>query len=390
MTKKIKRQFQATIETRLKHNPVVALLGARQVGKSTLAKLVLEKYPNSIYLDLEKQTDRRKIENDIELFLSQNKSKLICLDEIQMMPDIFQAIRSYVDENDRNAQFLILGSASRDLIKQSSETLAGRIAYIEITPFHFNEIKGEVSFYDHWLKGGYPKSILQKRIEESIYWRNDYIKTFLERDLPQLGFTIPADTLDRFWRMLAHTHGQVINYSSLGRSLDVTHHTIKSYIDILEQTFVIKTLRPYFSNEGKRLIKSPKVYIRDTGLLHALLEVEEMNSLLGHPVVGHSFEFYIIENIIMNAPNWRYSFFRDSSGNEVDLVLEKGTKKIAIEIKCSTSPRLEKGFWNSVKFLKPDEMWLIAQVDTAYPGPGGVKVTNLELFLEEGPLSLHT
>ncbi len=303
-----------------------------------------------------------------------------------MMPALFQAIRTYVDENDRNAQFLILGSASRDLIKQSSETLAGRIAYIEITPFHFKEIKQDILFYEHWLKGGYPKSVLQKDLDESLSWRNDYIKTFLERDLPQLGFTIPAITLERFWRMLAHVHGQVVNYSNLGRSLGVTHHTIKSYIDILEQTFVIKTLPPYFSNEGKRLIKSPKVYIRDTGILHALLEIEEMNSLLGHPVVGHSFEFYVIENIIMNAPNWRYSFFKDSSGNEVDLILEKGMKKIAVEIKSSTSPKLEKGFWNSVKFLKPDEMWVIAQIDSAYVGPGGVNVTNLELFLEEGPL----
>lgn len=386
MTKKIKRIFQDQIEIRLKHNPVVALLGARQVGKSTLAKLIMEKYANSIYLDLEKRSDRRKLENDLELFLSQNQGKLICLDEIQMMPEIFTALRSYIDENDKNAQFLILGSASRDLIRQSSETLAGRIAYIEITPFHFKEIKDDIPLLEHWLKGGYPKSILQKNNDESFNWRNDYIKTFLERDIPQLGFTIPAITLERFWRMLAHTHGQVINYSNLGRSLGVTHHTIKSYIDILEQTFVIKTLEPYSSNEGKRLIKSPKVYIRDTGLLHALLEIEDMNSLLGHPVVGHSFEFYIIENIIMNAPNWRYSFYRDSSGNEIDLVLEKGMRKIVIEIKSSTSPKLEKGFWNSVKFLKPDEMWVIAQVDSSYPGPEGVRITNLELFLKDGPL----
>lgn len=386
MAKKIERLFQEQIEMRLKHNPVVALLGARQVGKSTLANRIMESYPNSIYLDLEKRSDRNKIENDPELFLSHNKGKLICLDEIQMMPEIFSVLRSHIDENERNAQFLILGSASRDLIQQSSETLAGRIAYIEITPFHFKEIKNDIPIQDHWLKGGYPKSILQNNLDESVNWRNDYIKTFLERDIPQLGFTIPAITLERFWRMLAHTHGQVINYSSLGRSLGVTHHTIKSYVDILEQTFVIKTLEPYSSNEGKRLIKSPKVYIRDTGLLHALLEIENMNSLLGHPVVGHSFEFYVIENIIMNAPKWRYSFYRDSTGNEIDLVLEKGLRKIVIEIKSSTSPKLEKGFWNSTKFLKPDEMWLIAQVDSTYPGPQGVKITNLELFLNDGPL----
>lgn len=384
--KYIVRKFQELIEKRLEHNPVVALLGARQVGKSTLAKEIIKNYPNSVYLDLEKTTDRLQIETDSELFLQQNKGKLICLDEIQRLPEIFRTLRGYIDQSGENGQFLIIGSASRDLIRQSSETLAGRIAYIEITPFQYLEIKNECTMIDHWLKGGYPKSILQKDVDESIDWRNDYIKTFLERDLPQLGFLIPAVMLDRFWRMLAHSHCQIINYSNLGKSLGVSHHTVKSYIDILEQTFIVKTLKPYYSNNEKRLVKSPKIYIRDTGLLHTLLGIDNINTLLGHPVTGNSFESYIIENVLINAPRWDYSFYRDSSGNEIDLVLEKGMKKIVIEIKSSTAPKLEKGFWNSVKFLKPDEMWVIAQVDSTYPGPDGVKITNLDLFLREGPL----
>lgn len=219
-------------------------------------------------------------------------------------------------------------------------------------------------------------------MEESINWRLDYIKTFLERDIPQLGFSIPALTLERFWTMLAHSHCQLVNYSNLGKSLGVSHHTIKSYIDILEQTFVIKTIKPYSTNQGKRLVKSPKVYIRDTGLLHTLLGIEEMNGLLGHPVVGNSFESYVIENILIKLPRWKYSFYRDSSGNEVALVLEKGDRCIAIEIKSSTAPTLEKGFWNSIKFLNPTELWVIAQVDYSYPGPRGVMITNLEGFLK--------
>jgi len=201
-----------------------------------------------------------------------------------------------------------------------------------------------------------------------------------------LGFRVPAILLKRFWSMLAHNQAQIMNYAKLGASLDVSIHTIKHYIDILEETFVIRVLKPYFTNEKKRLIKSPKVYIRDTGLLHSLLRIDNINELLGHPIVGSSFETVVIENIIMHANRWDFSFYRDSSGNEVDLVLEKGIKKIVIEIKSSTAPKLTKGFWNSVKFLKPDELWVIAQVDSTYLGPNGVKVTNLELFLKEGPL----
>ena len=322
------------------------------------------------------------MESDPELFLNLNKDQLICLDEIQLLPDIFQVLRSYIDENKRNSQFLLLGSASRDLIAQSSETLAGRLAYMEITPFLFPEINNTVTLTDHWLKGGYPKSVLQPDLEESMNWRRDYIKTFLERDIPKLGFSIPAPKLERLWKMLAHSHCQLLNLSNIGKSLGVSHHTVRSYIDILEQTFLIRTLQPYTTNRKKRLIKTPKLYIKDTGLLHTLLNIEEMNDLLGHPVIGFSFESYIIENIISHYPKWDYSFYMDSSGNEVDLILEKGRQLIAIEIKASTSPKPGKGFWNAIEFLKPKKSFLISLVKEPFPGPKGVTITNLEYFLK--------
>ena len=299
-----------------------------------------------------------------------------------MLPEIFGNIRSFVDESGKNGQFLILGSASRDLIRQSSESLAGRIAYLEIAPFTIDELPSSIDSEEHWLKGGYPRAVLQPDLEESLIWRENYINTFLERDLPQLGFSIPAKTLERFWTMLAHNHCQLVNYSGLGKSMGVSYHTIKSYIDILEQTFILRTLKPYSSNLGRRLVKSPKVYIRDSGLLHALLGIETINDLLGHPIAGHSFEAYVIEGIINRFTRWTPSFFRDSMGNEIDLVLENKGLKAVVEIKLSTTPKPEKGFWNAIDFLQPDQVWVIGQVDSAYPGAGGSIITKFKDFLE--------
>lgn len=379
---KIERSITKKLLKRLKNNPAVALLRARQVGKSTLAKMILGQFEKTVYLDLELDSDREKIEKDRELFLNANADKLICLDEIQHLPDLFKVLRGVIDSKERNTQFLILGSASRDLIKQSSETLAGRIAYLEITPFLRLEVV-DTNFFQYWLRGGYPKSLYAKDDETSFAWRNEYIKSFLERELPVLGFRVPAVVLKKFWTMLAHSQGQVMNYAKLGSSLDVSIHAVKNYVHILEETLVIRVLQPYHTNEKKRLVKSPKVYIRDTGILHSLLRIQEINDLLGHPVSGGSFETLVIENIVTSFPRWDAYFYRDSTGNEVDLILEKGLKKIAIEIKSSTAPKIEKGFWNSVKFLKPDEMWCIAQVDAKYPGGDGLWITNLELFLKE-------
>lgn len=376
----IPRQITDTVRTRLNNYPAVALLGARQVGKSTIAGMVIEEIPKAIHLDLERPADLNKL-TDPEAFFSQFSDHMICLDEIQRTPDIFPVLRGVIDRNRRNGQFLILGSASRDLIKQSSESLAGRLSYIEITPF----TRGEASFTDqatHWLQGGYPKSLLAKENATSFQWREDYIRTFLERDIPQLGFRIPANTLGRFWRMLAHSHGQVLNASKLAGSMGVSSHTIRKYIDLLEQTFIVRALPPYTENIKKRLIKSPKVYIRDTGILHALLNIETMEELFAHPVYGTSYEGYVIENIVTQLPRWQSSFYRTANGAEIDLILTKGIRKIAVEIKSSTSPKVSKRCWNSIETIAPDRAVVIAPVEAPYPIAKDVMVMPLHAFVD--------
>ena len=249
-----------------------------------------------------------------------------------------------MDESGRNGQFIILGSASPDLIRQSSETLAGRVSYFELTPFLLNEVLEEHSLKTLrklWLRGGFPRSYLAPNEKESFEWRLDFIRTFLERDIPQLGFRTPARTIERFWRMCAHLHGQLLNSSKLGESMGVSHHTIRSYVDMLEQSFVLRVLRPYESNLKKRLIKSPKIYIRDSGLLHALLGIESHDDLLGHPVYGASWEGWVIENVLSLLPDWNAAFYRTSSGSEIDLILEKGNRRIGVECKGFDLPEFE-------------------------------------------------
>ena len=375
----LKRKIEAKLLENIQDYPLVALLGPRQVGKSTLAKKIQKEIKASIYLDLEKQSDLKKLD-DPEVFFDHNKSKFICMDEIQLLPEIFSVLRSVIDERGKNTQFLILGSASRDLIKQSSESLAGRISYLEISPFTLAELKaGEV--IPLWIRGGYPRSFLHKTDQKSFEWRENYIKTFLERDIPQLGFSIPAAIIGRLWKMLAHNQGQTLNSSKLGSSLGVSSHTVNSYIDVLEQTFLVRKLLPFEANIKKKYIKSPKVYIRDSGLLHALLGIETLNDLLGHPVCGASFEGFVIENIISNFNRWNFSFYRTKSGAEIDLVMSKGNRVVAIEIKTSKAPKIEKGFWSAVEDIQATEKYVIAQVDSKYPIKNGVVVMNLNQFL---------
>ena len=389
----IKRALKPVLEERLKHYPVVALLGARQVGKSTLARQIAEELraeENICYLDLERTSDLNKL-SDPEAYFLENSDKLICLDEIQRLPEIFPLIRSLVDEKGGNRQFLILGSASRELIRQSSESLAGRVSYLELTPFTFLEIPEYVykqNWKKHWLRGGYPRSWLAANDGHSYQWREDYIRSFLERDIPQLGFNIPANTLGRFWRMLAHVSGQTLNSSQLAGSMGVSAHAIRKYVDLLEQTFVLRVLLPYEGNIKKRLIKSPKIYLRDTGILHALLEIESREQLFSNPIYGASFESYVIENILVsiqsqNGPQWRPYFYRTSNGAEIDLVLEKGQQRIAVEIKSSTAPKVSRGFWNAIKDINSTANYVIAPVESAYPLTKNVRVMNLEGFVAE-------
>ena len=383
--KYVNRNIESQLQEEIKDYPAVAILGPRQCGKSTLAINLKSRINNFIYLDLEKISDVRKIE-DPELFFKSNRNNLVCLDEIQNIPELFPALRSILDENDRNGQILILGSASRDLIKQTSETLAGRISYIELTPFLLTELytgNHDDLLTKLWLRGGFPRSYLASDDKKSLRWRYNFTRTYLERDIPQLGFNIPSATLGRLWQMCAHFHGKVFNSSSLGESLGMNYHTVRKHVDLLEQTFVLRILKPFEANLKKRLIKSPKIYIRDSGILHSLLEIESFNDLLGHPVFGYSWEGFVIENILSWLPDWRGYFYRTSAGSEIDLVLEKGMQRIAVECKASTAPQVSKGFWIALDDLNIKEAWVIAPVKETYPIRDNVSVAPLETFLSK-------
>jgi len=381
----LKRFCQTEIEEKLENFPAVTLLGPRQCGKTTLTLEIVKHLSNAVYLDLEKPSDLRKLE-DPEIFFQFHKNNLICLDEIQRTPELFPVLRSIIDDRGRNKQLLILGSASRDLIKQSSESLAGRIAYIELTPFTLLEISesnhgNPVDIMELMLRGGFPRSFLAKTQKASFDWRENFIRTFLERDIPQLGFSIPARSLGRLWQMLAHVHGQIINSSRLGESMGVSHTTIRKYIDLLSQTFMVRILPPFEANIKKRLIKSPKIFIRDSGILHALLDIHSTDDLLGHPVYGASWEGFALENILSYSNGWDSTFFRTTTGVEIDLILSKGKKKIACEFKASKAPTLTKGFWAALDYLNTDEAWIIAPINEPYPIKKNVMVAPLNYFL---------
>lgn len=381
------RAIQAKIEERLADSPVVALLGPRQCGKTTLVRETLAGRPDVVYLDLERPSDLAKL-RDPELFFtlhrSQGTASLFCLDEIQRVPEIFPLLRSLVDDEPRSGQFLLLGSASRDLLRQTSESLAGRIAHLELTPFLASELPaGDPAVLPRlWMRGGFPRSYLASSEASSVAWRESFVRTFLERDIPQLGFQVPAETLQRLWRLLAHLHGQTLNSSQLGVSLGVSHTTIRSYLELLAQTFMVRLLEPFASNLKKRVVKSPKVYVRDSGLLHALLRIDHLDDLLAHPAYGASWEGLVIENVVAALPGWQPSFYRTAAGAEIDLVLERGRRRIAIECKASTAPAVSKGFWSALEDLEIEEAWVVAPVNEVYPLREGVNVTPLRALLD--------
>lgn len=371
MTGYTERLRAPEIERLLREFPAVALLGPRQCGKTTLARELVEKTPNAVYLDLERPADLRKLEDPDLYFRSQREREgveLFCLDEIQRRPEIFPVLRSLIDDVGKNGQFLLLGSASRDLLRQTSESLAGRIVFEELTPFVADEV-GVDSLADLmtlWTRGGFPRSYLAASDEASLRWRDSFVRTFLERDIPQLGFSIPAASLHRLWRMLAHHHGQLLNASAMGGALGVSHTTLRNWLDLLSQTFMIRLLEPEESNGGKRLVKSPKVYVRDAGLLHSLIEVRDPDALLGHPARGASWEGLVIENVLAAAPRWRASFYRTRNGAELDLVLRRGQRCLAFECKASTAPAVTRGFWQALDDLNADQAFVVAPVDAPY------------------------
>lgn len=377
--KYIQRNIEPELRECLLDFPAVAVLGPRQCGKTTLARRVIADWPSALYLDLERPADLAKLQEP-ELFFAQHGDKLICLDEVQRLPEIFTLLRTIIDSQTRNGQFLFLGSASRDLIRQSSETLAGRIAYLELTPLLYPEIKKSeetIPLQNLWLRGGFPDSLLARTDKTSRRWRDNFIRTFLERDIPQLGFRIPAPTLRRVWQMSAHTQGQLLNSSQFGSALGVSHTTFRSYIDLLAETYMLRILSPYAANLKKRLIKSPKVYLRDTGILHSLLAIDTFDDLLGHPNFGASWETLAMETVIAVFPSWEPFFYRTAAGTELDLVLIRGNRKMAFEFKASTTPHVTKGFWNGLRDLDIEQAWIISPVDEDYPLRDNVRVCPL-------------
>jgi len=360
----INRYLEKKIIYSLKHFPIVGILGSRQVGKTTLVKKIAKSINNSIYLDLELPSDISKLDEP-EIFLNEYKNSLVILDEIQRLPELFPLLRALVDRSKKKGKFLILGSASPDLMKRSSESLAGRIIYHTLTPFNLFEIGSNVEKINKlWLRGGYPLSFLAANNKLSFEWRESFIQTFLERDIPQFGIRVPSIQLRRFWIMLSHSHGQIFNASKIANSLDITAPTVKHYLDILTDTFIVRQLPPFYSNVKKRLVKSSKIYIKDSGLLHALLNITYKEDLFSNPIIGHSWESFVIENIInqLEPPVIPY-FYRTNAGAEIDLVLTKANiPYVSIEVKHSLSPKVSKSFRNAINDLNSKNNFII------YPG----------------------
>jgi len=368
----LKRRIEKDIVRDMGQFPVVGLVGPRQAGKTTLAKMIAGAIDKPvIYLDLENPQDLQKLD-EAQLYLEQFPGQLIILDEAQRKPELFPLLRSMIDQDRKPGRFMILGSASPSLKRQASESLAGRIAYHELSPFTMDEVANRKDDFNKlWLRGGYPQSYLADSDERATVWMQNFIQTHLERDLPALGVRVPATTLLRFWTMTAHCHGQLWNASRFAESLGVDSKTARRYLDTLEETFMIRQLQPFFGNVKKRLVKSPKVYIRDSGLLHTLLKIYSNDDLAGNPVLGASWEGFCLEQIMALKPaDYDAYFYRTQSAAaaEIDLVLTKGLKvEIAIEIKYSLTPKLTKSSISAIDEVKPSRTWLVYPGQESYP-----------------------
>lgn len=361
----IERRIAPEAAELLREAPAVVLTGPRQVGKTTLA-LEIADGRRATYLDLESEADRARLAEP-ELYFADHEDELLVLDEIQRLPGLFEVLRGVIDRGRRdgnaNGRFLLLGSASLDLLAQSGETLAGRIAFAELTPFDLTEVGAE-QLDRLWVRGGFPESFLARGDQASLRWRRDFVRTYLERDIPQLGPRIPAETLRRLWTMLAHNQAGLLNVANLARGLGVSGVTVARYLDLMVDLLLVRRLPPRLANAGKRLVRSPKVYLRDSGLLHALLGIADKESLLGHPVLGGSWEGLTIENLIgVAGPNAEPSFYRTSGGAEIDLILSWADgREWAIEVKRTSAPKLERGMRSALGDVEPERAFVV------YPG----------------------
>jgi uncharacterized protein len=383
----IPRRALINVEEALARQAAVVLLGPRQVGKTTLALAVATTRP-TVYLDLEAPADRARLD-DPAAYLRRHEDELVILDEIHRAPGLFQVLRGVIDEGRRRGKgvgrFLLLGSASMDLMRQSAESLAGRASPVELAPIDVTELTAAAPHPDElWLRGGFPESLLADSDRSSLAWREDFIRTYLERDIPALGPRVPAETLRRFWTMLAHEQGALHNAARLAAGLGLSGQTVARYTDLLVDLLLVRRLEPLHANVGKRLVKSPRIYIRDSGLVHALLRLETHDDILGHPVVGPSFEGFVIENLLSVAPSRTLaSFYRTAAGAEVDLVLDiPGQGRWAVEVKRGSPPRLGRGFPNARADLAPDRCFVVHPGDARHPIAGGVEAIGLAELAE--------
>lgn len=362
------------IRERLGWSPAVAILGPRQVGKTTLARQISAEHEGALYLDLDRPGERARLSEPDAFFLA-NRQRLVVLDEVQNIPEIFSVIRGEIDNDRRPGRFLVLGSASFRLLRQT-QSLAGRLAFVDMTPLLLSEVVERFEdIQTLWLRGGFPQSYMAANDEQSWFWREGFVRHFLSADLPSLGIRVDPDSMGRFWRMIAHLQGQLFNASSIAASLGVSAPTVTRWLDYLEATLVLRRLEPYHANLGKRLVKSPKIYVRDSGLLHYLLSIKEVNDLLGHPATGSSWEGFIVEQICSQlAFGELVSFYRTAAGAELDLVIEARGMKIGIEIKFSSAPKVTKGFWQACQDLGVDAAYVVAPVREGWPLAENVRV----------------
>lgn len=368
-------RYLQQIHQALRRSPVTAILGPRQCGKTTLARLIAQQ-EQATYFDLESLQDQRRLQNPYLVLQSLNG--LVILDEIQAMPELFVVLRVMADRPNRQAKYLILGSASPALIRSASESLAGRIEFIELNGFDLTEVGAE-NWKTLWLRGGFPRSFLAESEEDSLVWRENFIRTFLERDLPQLGISIPPSALRRFWTMLAHYHAQTWNASELARSLGFSDKTVRGYLDLLTGAFVVRQLQPWYENIGKRQVKAPKIYLRDTGLLHSLLEIPNEHALLGHPKVGASWEGFALEQTLQVLHPLQPYFWRVHGGAEIDLLFIKKGRRYGVEFKFSEAPRLTPSIKTAQQVLSLERVWII------YPGQHAQQIDE-KIFLLPLPL----
>lgn len=382
----IDRYLKKKLLKELEYSPAVVLLGPRQVGKTTLAFDISNQF-NAVYLDLESESDRAKLEQP-ELYLEDHKDRLIILDEVQRTPGLFPNLRGIIDKRRRagkvNGSFLLLGSASFELLKQSSESLAGRVAYLELDPI--NTIEVSPSSQDNlWVRGGFPNSLLAVNDESSLLWRKNFIRTYIERDIPQLGFNISSENLRRFWTMLCHHQGCQMNSAELSRSLGINVKTVDAYLDLLVDLMLVRKLQPWHTNLGKRISKKPKVMIRDSGIVHALLNIKDKESLLSNPILGNSWECFVIENLLSCLSKEASGYYyRSSGGAEIDLLLNWPDGEIwAIEIKRSLNPKLERGFYSACEDVKPTRKFVVYPGEESYRISEDINVISLRGLAEQ-------